>query len=272
MFFCWRKALDFITVIITSYNQTPTLELLLSSLEHQTFKNFEVILADDGSSDGVENLSREPRGFPLRLVTQPDEGYRKAKILNQAVRVARGDYLVFLDGDVFLDRYFLEDHRALRVPRHFICGRRVDLGPVFSKGLNAKATAPGEFSFLGLIWSALCRDSSGFKRCIRIPNRRLRKWLGYDRPIDLLGSNFSLWKQDLINVNGFNENFESYWGEDGDLFVRLKNSGNTSIGAKGVCIQYHLFHPRRPPTQAHIEHYQKALQDTEYKWAKKGLV
>jgi hypothetical protein len=92
----------------------------------------------------------------------------------------------------------------------------------------------------------------------------------YGQPLDLLGSNFSLWKTDLLSVNGFNESLESYWGEDGDLFIRLRNSGIKPIGAKSLCIQYHVFHPRRTPSAHQVSLYQQLLNDHQYKWATKG--
>jgi len=261
------------TIIITTYNQAPTLRLLLTSLQRQTEKNFEVIVADDGSSDETKSLCEEAWSFPLRFVTQPDEGYRKSKILNQVIRQARGDYLIFLDGDVIVEKHFVEDHFNLRRPGHFVCGRRVDLGPEFSKNLNTENVTTGKYDglSLALLWSGLKKDTISWKRAVRITTPLCRKLLGYDRPLDLLGSNFSAWKSDIQEVNGFNEALKAYWGEDGDLFIRLRNSGKKPIGAKSLCIQYHVFHPRRPPSKENVQMYEELLKDKEYKRAKQGL-
>lgn len=263
-----------ISVIVTSYNQSAALAFLLASLERQTFKDFEVLIADDGSSDATEALCREPRPFEVIFVTQPDQGYRKSKILNQAIPRARAEYLVFLDGDVVLEPHFLEDHWALKQPRAFVCGRRVDLGPEFTAGLTVVDVQRGRFDGMSVaLWrSARKGDTQGAKRAVRIPFRPLRALLGYTRPIDLLGSNFSIWKQDLVEVNGFNEAMEAYWGEDGDLFIRLRNSGKRAIGAKGLCIQFHLFHKRREPTPENVALYQRLVQDKQYVRAVKGLI
>lgn len=261
-----------ISVIITSYNQVRTLEVLLASLERQTDLSFEVMIADDGSSDGTEKLCKEKRRFPLQFVSQEDCGYRKSRILNRAIRHTQSDYLIFLDADLVLERHFVEDHRRLRQPGHFVCGRRVDLGPKLSQNLSVNDIAQGKFDHLSwdLIWSGFKKDSSAVKRAIRISSPWLRRVLGYDQPIDLLGSNFSVWKSDILAVNGFNEALEAYWGEDGDLFIRLRNFGLKAIGAKGVCVQYHIFHPRRTPNPTQVELYRKLLDDRNYKWASQG--
>jgi glycosyltransferase involved in cell wall biosynthesis len=261
-----------VSIIVTSYNQAKTLELLFGSLDRQTFKNFEVIIADDGSSDHTSELCQQPRTFPLRFVTQPDLGYRKSKILNQAIRCASFDYLIFLDADVILEKHFVQDHLSLRKPGHFVCGRRVDLGPEISKKISLQHVRSGRFDRIGcgLVLSALKKDTVHLKRAMRLSQFWIRNILGYHHPVDLLGSNFSIWKSDLTSVNGFNEDMESYWGEDGDLFIRLRNMGKISIGAKSICIQYHVYHHRRTPTQENVDRYQSLLNDHSYKWAPKG--
>src|SRR4051812_34909796 len=120
---------NLVSIIVTSYNQESTLRLLLASLDRQTNLNFEVLIADDGSTDETHLVCQKTREFPLRLITQPDIGYRKSKIVNEAIRNAQGIYLIFLDGDVVLEKHFVEDHVSLKKLGHFVCGRRVDLGP-----------------------------------------------------------------------------------------------------------------------------------------------
>jgi glycosyltransferase involved in cell wall biosynthesis len=266
------------SIIVTSYNQCATIEWLLASLERQTLGDFEVIIADDGSSDGTAAMcaARSGRGgFALEFVTQPDEGYRKSKIVNEAVRRSRADYLIFVDGDVILERHFVEDHLGLRKRGGFICGRRVDLGPEFTRGITLAGVRGGEFDRVGasVLLSAATGDTRGVKRALRITSPFVReKIFGYgDGKIDLLGSNMSLWKADLVAVNGFNEALEAYWGEDGDLFIRMRNSGKTPINGKGMCVQFHVFHERRAPTPQNQEWYSRMLEDRSYVWAAQGL-
>ncbi|MEK6725196.1 MAG: glycosyltransferase [Deltaproteobacteria bacterium] len=261
------------SIIITSYNQRPTLELLLATLERQTIQDFEVIIADDGSSDGTDQLCSRQDKLNLRFETQPDIGYRKAKILNQAIRATRAPYLIFLDADTILERHFVEDHLRLSRPSYFVCGRRVELGPELSRSITLDKVRQGWFDGFNfqLLKSVFKKDSEHFNRSIRVTNSYIRKIAKYDKPLDILGSNLSVWKDDIVEINGFNEAMESYWGEDGDLYIRLRNTGKKAIGAKAICVQFHVFHKRREPTKEHVESYYRMLKDTDYKWAKQGL-
>jgi glycosyltransferase involved in cell wall biosynthesis len=261
------------SIIITSYNQSSTLDMLLASLDGQTFENFEVIVADDGSGDGSDQLCRGFRDYTVKFVTQADVGYRKAKILNKALKFAQADYLIFLDADVILEKHFVEDHLRLRAPESFVCGRRVELGPEFSRTIDLDTVREGRFDGLNLaiLKSGWKKDSQNVNRGLRVTNSLIRKIFKYDQPIDILGSNFSVWKKDLLAVNGFNESLESYWGEDGDLYIRLRNSGKQAIGAKAICVQFHVFHKRREPTKENVERYYRLLKDTQYRWAEQGF-
>jgi hypothetical protein len=76
----------------------------------------------------------------------------------------------------------------------------------------------------------------------------------------------------MLKVNGYNEDYESYWGEDGDLFIRLRNTGAEIIGLKGFAIQYHLDHPRLEPDPKSQAKYQKLLNDSTYVRCANGVV
>ena len=153
----------------------------------------------------------------------------------------------------------VEDHLRMRRPSSFVCGRRVDLGPNITREISVHDIRSGRLD--GFWWkltlSALKKDTLNLKRGFRVVSPRLREILGYTRPIDILGRNMSLWKRDLIAINGFNEALESYWGEDGDLFIRLRNAGKKAINAKNACIQFHTFHERRVPTPENIKMVEK---------------
>ena len=123
------------------------------------------MIADDGSSDGTAKFCADFSDFSVRFVTQADEGYRKSKILNEAIRSAHGEYLIFLDADVVLEKHFVEDHLRLSARDSFVCGRRVDLGAAITSQLTASQVRDGFFDRIrfSLIQSARAGDSTNWK-------------------------------------------------------------------------------------------------------------
>ena len=116
------------SLIIAVYNQARNLELILETVKQQTCKDIEIVIADDGSSDRtvdvLENFRASRTGIPLSFVTQEDKGFRKTMILNKAIKLAKTDYLVFIDGDMLLDSRFVELHLRYRQKNHVLCGHR----------------------------------------------------------------------------------------------------------------------------------------------------
>ena len=109
----------FISVVIPTYNRWPILEKCLVALEHQTpsgeIEGYEVVLVDDGSTDGTpDRLRQEADRFPhVRLFEQAHGGPAEGR--NRGVDQARGDVIVFIDSDLVVVPGFLASHaRALQ--------------------------------------------------------------------------------------------------------------------------------------------------------------
>jgi len=272
-----------LAVVITTYNNPKYLELCLLSFLNQSFKDFDLFIADDGSREETRALiARLKSRFdsPLFHIWHPDQGYRKSKINNTVFRQInpeRYPVIVCVDHDVIVHDRFLEDHfRAHQgvgfTPLLFM-GRRVDLSEEFSRSINPENV----LSFnRGLQWplfkAGLKGEVKNVLRSVRLdlPDFLL-KLTKRNRVYDLLGSNFSVSTQALRAVNGYNEDFTSYWGEDGDLFVRLRNSGVPCVGKIGYAVQWHLYHPRLIETPEHIEMYRALLENKEYRYCKNGI-
>ena len=84
-----------VSIIIPFYNGIDWLEMIFVALGKQTFKDFEVIVADDGSREDVvarleELMARQP--FPVTHLWQEDCGFRKNRMLNKAVVQSRAEY------------------------------------------------------------------------------------------------------------------------------------------------------------------------------------
>jgi glycosyltransferase involved in cell wall biosynthesis len=272
-----------VAVVITTYNNPRSLELCLLSFLNQTDQNFEVYIADDGSKDDTLDLILRVKRecwFPIYHIWQPDEGYRKAKINNTVFRQidpAKFPVVICVDHDVVVHRYFVEDHYQAHQTESFrplmFMGRRVDLDAKLTAMLNPENINLFNLGLnRSLILSALAGQTKSVMRSVRLNGPSwLLKLLKRDRVYDLLGSNYSISTQTLIDVNGYNEDFKSYWGEDGDLFVRVRNLGVKQYGLIGYAVQWHLYHKRLDETKEHVEAYRALLKNTDYKVCKNGL-
>ena len=122
----------FVSVVITTYNWPAALDLALKGLAAQTCRNFEVIVADDGSKVETQLLVQNwAARFPVALmhVWQEDLGFRASRVRNLAILKARGNYLVFMDGDCIARPDFIARHQDLARRQRFVTGNRVLLSP-----------------------------------------------------------------------------------------------------------------------------------------------
>lgn len=238
-----------LSLIISFYNKIQILEKVLESVSLQTFKNFEVVIADDGSNEDVVNriqAIRKEYPFVIKHIWHEDDGWRKNTILNKAVQNAAAEYLVFIDGDCILEPHFLEEHYNARKQGEVVTGRRVLLTPSTTKQLlNHKlSTKYLKFNlFFQLLFETLFKGKkTQLERMIRLP-KWLRDIFIKERKRFILGCNFSLHKSDLLSVNGFDERFQyPGYGEDIDLEFRLARKGVPSMSRKCQLVQFHCYH------------------------------
>ena len=226
------------------------LELVLAGLEQQSFKDFEVVIADDGSSQEFrKELEAYRKRTPLKIlhVWHEDKGFRKTRILNKAVVQARADYLIFIDGDCIPASDFIADHWFNRVPDTILAGRRANLSPGITQNLTPDKIRKGELSSLSFyqrLWQdSFKKESTHVEKSIRLPRALYR--LLPSRSNGIVGCNFSIYKKDLMAINGFDMRYEApEYGEDTDIDLRLRWLGKKIKALKFQAIQYHLYHKR----------------------------
>jgi glycosyltransferase involved in cell wall biosynthesis len=240
-----------VSLIVSVYNNVRLLSLIFDALDRQTFTNFEVIIADDGSGAPMAELIRaraRSSRFPIVHCWHEDKGWRKNTILNAAVRASTSDYLIFIDGDCIPHRHFLEEHYAYRRLHTVIGGRRVQLTPELSRQLDSKPLQKGYLEKWGsfvLFVQGITGKVGNWENTLRITSPWLRKCLVKDKIRGILGCNFSLYKEDLLLVNGFDERFvHPGIGEDTDLDHRLKRAGIHCYGKKHLLTLFHIDHPK----------------------------
>jgi len=242
------------SVIISIYNNLHFLKLVLAGFENQSDKDFEIILADDGSGkDVIDEIKLLLSKFPVKIkhIWQEDAGFRKNKILNKAIGIAETDYLVFIDGDCIPHSKFIVGHLSNRERKYCLAGRRVNLSKKISDKLNYELVKDGfpEKKYFKLITDGLFGRSTYVEKGFYSENKFLLGLL-HKKNRGLLGCNFSIYKDELLAVNGFDERYEGpSIGEDTDLQFRLELSGIKLKSITHSAVQYHLFHTyqERPP-------------------------
>ena len=254
-----------ISLIITFYNQAEIFELVLASLEKQSFKDFQVVIADDGSKkESVEQLNTliNRSSLDFKYVWQEDKGFRRAKILNKAVVESDAEYILFIDCDTIVHPACIEEHFRHREKKMVIAGRRVDLSPELSTMISPELIRNGwvwgKFRKTILL-DGLRKNTKHAENAIYIRNRLVRSRLNR-KDKGILGSHFSLHRKDFIDVNGFDERFSHYGGEDTDLDNRIRRNGFKIKTLKHNAIQYHLYHPISTPDQTIMDIIQSNIQ------------
>ncbi|MGK5082660.1 glycosyltransferase [Bdellovibrionota bacterium FG-1] len=243
------------SLFIATYEMPRHLALVCAALQRQSEPDFEILFCDDGSGDQTHNVIdqfKAQSSIPAYHLWQEHQGFRKCRILNQALRSAQADTFIFLDGDCIPHRHFVRDHLALQEPQRYLAGRRMELGPDLSATLTPEQIQKGFFDWphLDLIVSALKGDSEFINRSVRVPFHSLRKILKMNHIVDLKGCNYSLPRQAIEAINGFDEQYEGYGREDTDVEFRLQNLGYRIKSLKGLALQFHVWHPRRDFTPA----------------------
>lgn len=238
------------SVIISFYNNISALSCIIKSLENQV-DNFEVIIADDGSRDEhVEQLGFIINASPLSIkhVWQKDDGFRKTRALNKAVKQTNSPYLIFIDGDCIPQQHFVTDHLANKQLNTIINGRRVDMATEYKERLY-KSSEPEVFFLrnrLSILTKYLMGNGRNIEKGIRITNKALFSHLN-NKKKGIVGCNFSLHKEDFIAVNGFDNRYNiPCVGEDTDIEYRLTQIGRQVKNVFHQAIVLHIIHPELP--------------------------
>jgi glycosyltransferase involved in cell wall biosynthesis len=235
------------SVIIAIYNRIDYLKLVLAGFERQSFKDFEIILADDGSTNEsvkeIEEISKIC-SIPILHLWQEDIGFRKNRILNRAITFSNSGHLIFIDGDCIPHKAFVKEHFLSRRNNTCFTGRRVNLSDKFSKLLDEEKVKNGflEKNFYKLVRDGITGNSFDVEKGIYLKNKMLR-WFFNKKKRGLLGCNFSIHKSDLLKINGFDERYEApSVGEDSDVEYRLSLAKIEIKSLNNIAVQYHLHH------------------------------
>jgi len=175
------------SIVIPAYNRRRILEKALLCLKEQSCDKslFEVLIADDGSTDDVSQLLKRPsKELNLRYFYQKKKGAASAR--NKAIEKAKGEIIIFLDSDIFASQELVEEHIRFHQQGDGI----IVQGPVIqTHNLNRFVAGKKLTDFYNTFFST---------------------------------GNSSIRKKYLIEAGGFDEGFTEYGWEDLELGFRLK--------------------------------------------------
>lgn len=259
---------DAASIIVGTHNDANILESTLAALAVQSVGDFELVLADDGSTQNYAPVlsAWAPRfAHGIQHVTHEKRGFRKTRILNRAIHVSRFERLIVMDMDCLPHRDLVRNHLSYLKPGTVITGRRTHISPevvpsaaeILSRGLGF---GPARLFRLWLQGKARIIEH-GFVSPILYESSNLR----------LHGSNFSVSRSDLVAVNGFNEEFEGWGKEDSELGLRLQFSGARIRNLRNKVIQYHVMHSRLPADNPRNDEIFERTKSEHTVRASKGL-
>jgi len=234
------------SLIIAIYNNIPFLKAILDSLQFQTEKDFEIIITEDGESADVKRFIKSYRFEQTwQHITQKDEGWRKNKALNNAIKTAKTDWLIFIDGDCVLHPRFVEMHLRYANDKYIVAGKRVKLDESTSEKLLTQSSSLLKIQTLLFIKMIFGKGEIKFiEEGFFISPDGFLKFIPQKRSIKLLiGSNMSFSKKAIYSINGFDEDYHlPAVGEDYDIFWRFKMVGLELKSVRNLSVQYHLYH------------------------------
>ncbi len=254
------------SLIITTYNWKEALELVILSALNQSILPNEIIIADDGSKEDAKQLIDAMSinsKVPIIHSWQKDDGFRLAASRNKAIFKSKYEYIIVIDGDMIIDKNFIKDHNNCAAKGLYIQGSRVLLQNNLSKKIleNKLFQKPSFFSsqvknkqnmfYIPFLTNIICNNS----------NQELKR---------IRGCNFSLFKEDIIKVNGFNEDFITWGKEDSEFVKRLYNIGIKRKNLKFAGIQYHLYHPEGNASNNNIDILNHTIKN-KLKWCENGI-
>src|SRR3989338_6468878 len=236
-----------VSVIIAVYKDVQSLSLIITALKRQTYKNFEVIIAEDGENPQMRGYVEGITDLDVKHTTQEDIGVRKACSQNNGIIASSVEYLIFIDGDCVPYTTFVEAHAALAKSGTVLSGRRVNLSEPLTKKIKSGVLDIIDiekqlYKYIGLAFEKNSKYEYGIYLSptgwLYPLLSKLRK-----RNTSILGCNFSCFRKDMIALNGFDEGYgETSLSDDTDLDWRFRAYGLEIKSCKNVANQFHLWH------------------------------
>jgi len=260
-----------ISLIVPTYNRAEYTGIFLKYIvKYHQEDLFEIIFSDDGSTeDQFAVLSEYAKDLkiPCKLVIQEHQGYRLARVRNNGVRYSEGDYLCFLDQDLLPSEGYFRYVKKYAASTRFLITR-----PIYT-------TADERVKIFTASDNAWCSELMD-KRRLRLYKLAAKDYIYHigkrlglgDRRPKLQGGAFSLYKDQFIRVNGFDENFQGWGLEDDDLGRRLYLNRIIGLNISHKAWVYHLHHQPAPTKglRTNRDYYKSKNYNKHSNFAKNG--
>lgn len=267
-----------VSVIIAVYKDIEALNLIIEALKYQTYKNFEVVVAEDNNAVEMKEYIASIKDLEIQHTFQEDLGVRKSRSQNNGILKATGEYLIFLDGDIIPYSTFIAGHVSLAKKKRVLAGRRVNLNQNLSSKFRSGELKPLDLEKHYFIkgFELMFDKNSRYEQGIYIsPNSFIYKYIleKRSRNTNLIGCNFSCFKEDMLALNGFDENYGmSSLADDVDLEWRFEAYGCELVSCKNVANTFHLYHKKQNnPTSVEQRTYFEENKKNKKYVCSKGL-
>lgn len=267
-------------LIVATYNSPHALTLTLTSVARQTVLPDSICIADDGSGPetkaAIDAFAAAHPELRFRHVWHEDKGFEKAAILNRAIATSDADFLIFIDGDVLIHPSFLARHLALAARGRFSTGSLIRLDDAATKAVTAEMVEDGTVFDRGWLRANRAIDRLGtWLKTMPFPVP-VQACLDRATPVQraLCGANASLFREDALKVNGFDETIK-YGGGDKEFGVRLENAGVRGRHLRYTAPLVHLDHPRGYKDPALIRQHKARIREVRRRrtaWSEAGIV
>lgn len=266
-----------VSIIVSTYNKPDWLEKVLWGFDCQTYKDFEVVIADDGSGQETKDLieaMQEKVSFDIKHVWQDDDGFQKCRVLNKAIKASTTEYIIMTDGDCIPREDFVQVHYLNKEPGCFISGGYYMLPMNISIAITKENIS--EQNCFDIDWLKKKGIPRTFKNNKLTARGFVSSIFNTITPTNASwnGHNSSAWKMDILNVNGFDERMQ-YGGEDREFGERLSNFGLKSKQLRYSAVCIHLDHERSYRTPEAIARnmvIRKEVRQNKSVWTYHGIL
>lgn len=227
-----------ISVLVTTHNRPEYLRKVLAGYLDQTRLPYELVVADDGSGSATRAVVRAfAAQAPFRVLHawQPHLHLpRLSHLRNLGTREMTGDYIIYTDGDCVATRYFVSDHERLARPGWFVQGKRAWCRHKAFDAFTGRETLLKKLR--------LCATGGLTKPhwLVHLPGiGPENKTIGH-----IQSCNMAVFREDVLRINGWNEQFLGFWRQDSEFALRLIRAGVRRRDALFSAIVYHLEHEK----------------------------